>query len=477
MNFPRIISSGALLFCVSFCRAAEFEIAISDGGGFTWRSGDSWYVNKGESSLSYPSKNDDVKIVPQYRTSNFYLSLQLPTGSKEKSIEINSFEALMGSSMDLPSTPGVERFIVRKDFVKTAESESVNGVLRARYDGNLAIGPNKMDSFLHVQIGGDIILKDDAANRTAIMGFGGNDVYGTFKTPRLLASLNVAGNVYLSNHMLFVGTENGVNANIAGLVHFKPPVSGRQATLILNGDNGDEAWQQLQTVKVGGLKSMEQGAGLITTRTASQRFPSEEQLKRLPRDFKSDNVVRHGNLEIVGRGGIFTGEIRDNLRQEDTRGKVNITMNSAEGRQYLLGNNVYSGSTYMLKGYLAINSTEPLRKVFLRGGTLSVRGDTPSILDLDWSGGAFEFDFEKSPALSLIGEIATSFDFEKSECFKFHNIVPRRSYTLFESKNPTEAFKYFEGKTLRVTDYANNKIYDAVFGVGDSSLTVMFISK
>lgn len=458
--------------CSSLSYGAEFEMAVSQVGGWSWRSPDAWYLNKGKSKENFPTKDDDVILSPQHDTSNFYIGLQLPTAYPEKEISVKSFKAEIGASVDLQGKSGVERFSVSELFLKEVEVEKHNGKLSAVHDGNLAIAPYCMKSFLHANFG-DIVLRNNATNTTAIMAFGGNDVYGAFHTHRMLASFN-AKNINISNHLLFIATENGVNANIEK-INFEKAVEGRESVLILNGDNQNKAWQQLQTIKVGGLNSLEKGSGIIATKTGSKKDSTKEEKKYLPSNFKSDDVIRNGHLEIVGDGGVFSGSIKDNFQKEDTRGKVHITMNSRNGRQFFIGENSYTGDTYIQNGLLAINVKNPLKNFYLRGGKLSLFGAPPTISKLYWHSGSLVYDFKKSSSITILEEIVLPQDFISK--FEFSNIVARKNYTLLELKNANPALRLQSGKRISVKDKSSGKNYTAIFGASDFSLTVVFISE
>lgn len=98
-----MLKYGTLLLLVGCAagHAAEFEMAYTNGGGWVWRSPDAWYINKGKAAEDFPAEGDDVILTPQHNTSNFYLALQLPTGSPKKDISIKSFNAEIGASVDL----------------------------------------------------------------------------------------------------------------------------------------------------------------------------------------------------------------------------------------------------------------------------------------------------------------------------------------------------------------------------------------
>ena len=438
-------------------------------GGWSWRSPDAWAISKGDSAEVFPTVNDNVILEPQRDTSNFYILLQLPTGYEGEEISVNSFTATIGHSVNLAGAVGVSKFSVKGTFKKDLEVSKSDGALVSMGDGNLSIGPNNMKSYLNISLN-DVILKSEATDKIAIMAFGGNDQYGLFRTHRMLASFK-ANTISLSNHLLFVGTENGVNANIEK-IKFEAPVKGNHGVLILNGDNQDEAWQQLQTIKVGGLDSAEDGAGIITTRTASKRVPTKEQLKRLPKNFKSDDIIRNGHLEIVGKGGTFSGDVKDNFSSSDARGKVHITMNSIGGVQYFLGNNSYTGNTYILNGFLGINATA-LGKIYLRGGTLSLFGDSPEVSNLEWENGKLSFNFKKNNTINISKNLELPQN--PQSLFEFSNIVPRKSYNLLELKNPSEKLQIFRNQRISITDKDTGKHYLAIFGASDTSLTVVFI--
>ena len=452
--------------------AAEFEMAYTNGGGWVWRSPDAWYINKGKAAEVFPAEGDDVILKPQHNTSNFYLALQLPTGSPKKDISIKSFNAEIGASVDLQGKGGVESFSVSGDFIKSVEVEKRNGALVAAHDGNLAIAPFDMKSFLHVKLG-NVILKNEASDKSAIMAFGGNDAYGIFHTHRLLASFK-ADKISISNHIVFVATENGVNAEISQIT-FEGSASGMQGALILNGDNQNEAWQQLQTIKVGGLQSAANGAGIVATKAGSKKIPTKEEARYLPGNFKSDDIIRNGHLEIVGAGGVYSGEIKDNFQKNDTRGKVHITMNSPGGRQILAGKNSYTGNTYIQNGFLEVNVSEPLKKFYLRGGALSLAGENPRISDLYWSSGMLRFDFGRNNTVKISGEI--TLPVEKKNLFEFSNFAPRKTYILMESETPAEVFNSFKGLKTDFINKADGNAYTAIFGASDFALSVVFIPK
>lgn len=458
--------------CSSLLYGAEFEMAISQAGGWSWRSSDAWYLNKGNPKEKFPTKDDNVILSPQHDTSNFYIGLQLPTAYSGKEISVKSLKAEIGASVDLQGKSGVERFSVSGLFLKEVEVEKHNGKLSAVHDGNFAIAPHSMKSFLHVNFG-DIVLRNNATDKTAIMAFGGNDVYGAFHTHRMLASFN-AKNINISNHLLFIATENGINANIEK-INFEDEVNGRESVLILNGDNQNEAWQQLQTIKVGGLSSVSEGAGIITTKTGSKKIPTKEEARYRPSNFKSDDIIRNGHLEIVGDGGVFSGSIKDNFQKEDTRGKVHITMNSQNGRQFFTGENSYTGDTYIQNGLLAININKPLKNFYLRGGKLSLFGANPTISKLHWHSGSLVYDLKKASSIVILEEAIFPLDFISK--LEFSNIVARKNYTLLELKNANPALRLQSGKRIAVKDKSNGKNYTAMFGASDLSLTVVFISE
>lgn len=463
---------------LSVLNARVFKMDNPSSGMMSWRSWDTWKSDIIESGKDFPLKNDDVIITPQNLSSNFTLFLQLPTGfENNKTIEINSFAIDVDSSVSILSRPDVTSFIIENDFIKTSyTSKNDSGNLSNGSQGNFAIGPNNMQSFLNLEIRGNVEVSDIAVDRTSNCVFGGAEYFGKFKVDRLLASFRVKGDMKISNQNVYIATENGVNAKIDGDVIFEDFSVNRKAVLIVNADDSNEAVQLLQTIKVGALKSLSNRAGLITTKTASQKiFKNNDAQNPI---LKSDNIIRNGNIEIVGDGGTFTGEIRDNLRDSDTRGLMNITMNSSNGIQYLLGENSYTGTTYVQSGTLIVNATRELSDIKLQGGSLLLLGENPKVKNFEFSGGILKYDFLKSKEVTVLDKLSIlDSDNLSTNVFEFSNITPRKNFTLFKCQNIKSAFKDLNAKKIEIVDAETKVLYDAIFAVSDVALSVIFISK
>lgn len=465
-----------VIFIVAYgSQAANMVLEEPRGGNWAWYSWDAWHVDSGKPKEDYPTSEDNVKLPPDNENPNFFVSLKLPTGLDTKTLEINSLDAEIMESESLLSDGTVENFIIKKDFKKSAAVLEKDGVKLGKGQGHLMIGPRNMNSFLHVKIGGDVAIADDAADRTPNMAFGGTSYFGKFNVENLLASFSVAGNMRIRNSLVYIGTENGVNASILGNVVFENPVNGRQGILIINGDTGDEAFQLLQTVRVGGLTSISRGNGVVTTKTLSGRKLTDAEKKSGKRITPSDNKIREGNLEIFGSGGVFSGEIRDNLDRFSTRGRVNVTMNSSSGgTQILAGRNFYTGTTYVQNGTLVLYPGADV-DLELQGGMFCYLGTSLKLKGVKFKGGKLAFNLDENGGAELAGNAEVADGINPEDMFVFSAIKERRTYPLFTFKKFPESFEIFRNSKCEYTDSATGEKFIAIFGLSDSALSVLFI--
>lgn len=471
----RFLFALKVFFASYYLWGASMVLEEPRGGNWAWYSWDAWFADSGDPKEDYPTSDDDVFLPPNNENSNFFVSLKLPTGLPHKLIKINSLSAEILESESLLSDHTVEDFVIVKDFKKTAAVFEKDGAKLAKGQGHLMIGPGNLKSFLRLKIGGDALISDEAADRTSNMCFGGSAYFGKFNLDNLLASFEVSGDMRIRNTCVYIGTENGVNASVKGSVIFESPVNGRHGVLIVNGDTGDEAFQLLQTVRVGGLTSASAGSGIITTKTLSQRKATNEEAKSSSSSFQSDNKIREGNVEIFGSGGVFTGEIRDNLDSSNTRGRMNVTMNSASGgTQILGGKNKYTGVTYVMNGTLIVR---PSADIYLdiQGGIFGYIGTSLTLKGLDFRGGRIAFNLDENRGAEIAGKVAVAEGLGPEDLFEFSAIKERIAYPLFTFKPLPEAFEIFRNATCEYSDAGTGENFTAHFGLSDSALTVLFI--
>lgn len=470
--------------------AADFELKNQSGvKNPSWINPESWILKSGESKTGFPGMDDTVFLAPNGTNSNFGFFIKSPA-SASNTIEIESFDAnLRASNSFFGVSYEPQLFVVKNDFNKSAETSkddkgNVVGAKGAR--GDLAFAPLNAAFKFGLRIGGNANLRDEATDRTSNAVFGGSTYYGSFRDA-LLTEFVVGKDMNISNNIVYIGTINGENAAVLGNINFEPPVNGRHAVLIVNGDDSDKVRHKSQTLKVGGLESKSDSSGVISTLTKSQRIADIDPLSKegehatsaqlMQKKKIGDTVERVGIIEIVGKGGNFSGEIRDNFRDGDKRGKIAIIMNSADGRQVLSGKNTYTGYTIIKAGTLAVNSLVPLENVMLQGGRLDILSDSPVIRNLNWSAGGFSFNLAKFSPIAVEGSLSVSTMPEALDTLSFSNITPRKAYTLFTFKNKKDAFANFAGKKVDYKDESTGISYEGVFGVSDSALTVVFVQK
>ena len=449
-------------FCfASFVFGAKLELHwLSSSVHVAWYSEDLWALTDGFPRERYPTAEDDVIIVPQKVNVNCTLKLMLPSDSITKSISINSFSAEVEKAFAILGTGEINTFTILEDFKKATKTEIIEDKISGFNQSDLMIGPIDMSCYLNLNINGNVVITNNATDKTPNMVFGGATYFGKYSSKNLLASFIVKKNFRIQNTIIYIGTENGVNATINGLITFEEPVSNRHATLIVNADDGEEMFQFLQTIKVGGLHSTVDGAGIITTKTGS----------------RGDSEIRNGHIEIMGSGGNFTGEIRDNFSNEDTRGRMNITMNTPNETQTLGGSNYYTGITYVQNGTLVFRPLNIPYNIEMSGGAFAFTERNIWIRNLKWSNGKFIFDLNKRQIINLESKSEISIS-DISKSFAFSGIRERKSYPLFEFKEMQDSLKIFANQKCDFIDSNTGITYEGIFSLSENALTILFFKK
>jgi|GEM_PF-2739666 len=488
-----ILLISSLLFAADFELQPQGHLPMED---YNMANPAMWKII-GDSATGFPSKDDNMIFPPYNVNSNTYIRILDPKGYQSSELEIKNFTATMASASSIfNDSATIKAFVISGDFRKSAtvkkndQGQTVScGIVNGENDqANLAIVPAL--SAISVEIKGDVFLLDEAINRTSNMVLGGSHYFGKFRDQRENAFLNnfcVRKNINIKNTKLYITTKDGLNARIEGVVNFEAPSGERQGVLFVNSDNSDNGYHLSQIIQVGGLNSVVEGSGIITTTTGMQRIKEIDPLSKegetadaktiMQKKIIGDEIIREGTIEIIGIGGNFSGEIRDNFSGEDKRGKVNVVMDSPEETQILSGNNAYTGKTIVNGGTLILNFVGSLGDVIMRDGKLKFMQKNPTIKSLNWSGGGFDFDFTKDNAITIEENISVSTMPEAFDTFNFSNIKKGKAYTLFTFKNKKEAFSNFLNKKIEYKDSATGKDYECIFGVSDSALTVLFLAK
>ena len=463
--------------------SAAFEATLKQGSASVFTDTEIW-KGASDSKPGYPGFADDVKILPHQYTENYSLRLDFPDLAAQDPIGFKSLSLDVENSLGIIIMPKDSPFSIAGDFVKISQTELKDGKLRAK--GNhaaVSIASYFGDSTTIFSVKGNMRLIDKAINRTSSMFFGAYTTTGEFRGRSFFDKFEIGGDLELINQKFAVATRDGRNAIIKGQVKFDSTASGRTGILALNHDYRPEAGNLEQTVKVGGLESLSSGAGIVTTRTGMQRLVDlkvgEVQNPKDPigKVLVGDEVVRVGVLEIVGKGGNFSGEIRDNLNADDKRGKVGLIMNSLNGKQVLSGKITYTGETLIKAGELILNGAYPIGNLKLIGGNVGFTSETLTVKDLSWSSGGFSIDFAKNRGIVIEGDINTSVIPEALDTFVFSNITPRKAYTILSFENKKNALSAFSGKKIEYTDAATGKVYEAIFGISDVAFTIVFMPK
>ena len=460
------ILTGITLLSSALLYSADFDLVLKSGSR-TNLSDEGLFKAK-----AIPSFEDNLNVKPHSYTENYSLYFDFP---EAESFGFKTLKLDIEGSLGIAVVANDGMLEVKGDFIKSAQTKEDKGKVVAKGENaNTSIYPYYGDSSLNFKIDGNMRLVDMAANRTSASYFGAYTTTGEFRNKSFFESFEVLGDLELTNQKFAVSTKDGKNAIIKGLVKFDNASSGRTGVLILNNDAMPEAKLLNQTIKVGGLFSIKNGAGCVSTSTDSQKFvdlkEGDVQNPKYPKGKKlvGDKIIREGE---------FSGEIRDNWQAKDKRGKVNLTMNSPSGKQVLLGKLTYTGVTSVKSGELVLSGDYPIGDLKVVGGTLSFLSDTLQVKDLIWSSGGFVFDFAKNKTISVSGDMNVSAIPEALDTFTFKNITPRKAYTIFSFENKKDALSTFVGKKIEYADAATNKVYDALFGTSDTALTVVFLPK
>lgn len=469
------ILTGITLLSSALLYSADFDLVLKSGSR-TNLSDEGLFQSK-----SIPSFEDSLNIKPHSYTENYSLYFDFP---EAESFGFKTLKLDIEGSLWIAVVANGGTFEVKGNFIKNAQTKEEKGKVVAKGENaNISLYPYYGDSSLNFKIGGNMRLVDMAANRTSASYFGAYTTTGEFRNKSFFERFEVLGDLELINQKFAVSTKDGKNAIIKGLVKFDNASPGRTGVLILNNDAMPEAKLLNQTIKVGGLSSIKNGAGCVSTSTDSQKFvdlkEGDVQNPKCPKGKKlvGDKIIREGTIEIIGAGGEFSGEIRDNWQAKDKRGKVNLIMNSPSGKQVLSGKLTYTGATILKSGELVLSGDYPIGDLKVVGGTLSFLSDTLQVKDLIWSSGGFVFDFAKNKTISVSGDMNVSAIPEALDTFTFKNITPRKAYTIFSFENKKDALSTFVGKKIEYADAATNKVYDALFGTSDTALTVVFLPK
>lgn len=471
------ILTGITLLSSALLYSADFDLTLKSGSR-TNLSEEGLFKTK-----TIPSFEDNLNIKPHSYTENYSLYLDFPENASE-SFGFNALKLDVEGSLGIAIVANSGVFELKGDFVKNAQTKEDKGRMVAKGENaNTSFYPYYGDSSVSFKLNGNMRLVDMASNRTSASYFGAYTTTGEFRNKSFFESFEISGDLELTNQKFAVATKDGKNTTIKGLVKFDNASPVRTGVLILNNDAMPEGKLLNQTTKVGGLVSTKPGTGIVSTSTDAKKYvdlkKGEVQDPKYPLGKKlvGDEVVREGTIEIIGAGGEFSGEIRDNWLSKDKRGKVNLTMNSQSGKQVLSGKLTYTGATILKSGELVLSGDYPIGDLKVVGGTLSFLSDTLQVKDLTWSSGGFVFDFAKNKTIAVTGNMNVSVIPEALDTFTFKNITPRKAYTIFSFENKKDALSTFVGKKLEYTDATTNKVYNALFGTSDTALTVVFIPK
>lgn len=471
------LTSTLVILSSLILNAADFEATLREGSRTNLSDKDAW---KGGDGL--PSVNDNVKILPHKFTENYSFYLDFPEGGN--SYGFKNFVLDVERSLGITILLNSGTLEISGDLVKNAMTVEEDGrTVGLGEHAGFSMSPYYGDAKLNFRVKGNMILRDNAVNRTASTYFGAYTGNGEFRNKSFFETFEVCGDLELLNQNFAVATMDGRNAEIKGQVKFGTIAPGRTGVLILNNDRQPEGRLKEQHLKVGGLVSLAPGAGIVSTRTGAKKLadlkPGDIQNPADPigKKLVGDDTIRAGTIEITGKGGEFSGEISDNLTLADKRGKLGVIMNSPEGKQILSGKLSYSGPTVLKAGELILNGNTAIGDLKIAGGILGFIGETLTVGDLSWSSGGFAIDFAKNRGVTVTGDMSVSVIPEALDTFTFSNITPRKSYAIFSFENKKNALTTFMGKKIEYKDAATGKMYDAIFGTSDTALTVVFMPK
>ena len=268
-----------------------------------------------------------------------------------------------------------------------------------------------------------------------------------------LKSVYVGGDVSLKNYKLQINTVNGENAVVAGSVNF-----GENSYLIVNALTDWNAETQTgtlsftQTVKVGGLKSEQQGYGTIGNWAAN-----------------AEGLTRVGILELAGAE---TYEFSGTIQNAVTLGGILGISKTGSGTQILSGQNKYTGDTAVKDGTLLMSTISADSKLILQGGKFGATGDNAlTINNVEWSGGGFAFDLGGENFTLNIGTLSGDFDATLISELEFSNIKDGE-FLLISLVNENAALADFDGKTASYD--IGGETFDAIFEATSKGLSVSF---
>lgn len=456
------------LFSTAILYSADFDVELKTGSSMNLKEA------APQKALSF---DDNLRIKAHTFTNNYTLYFDFPKGK----YGLNNLTVFTDSSLGLSLYNQIGTLEFRGNFTKQSEIQSDKGKRNA--EANLAIYPYYAESIVGLKFCNDVSLLDNATDRTSGLFLGAYTNSGDFRNKSFFKNVEIDGDLILRNHKFAVATFEGENAVIKGQVKFDKLTEDRMGILVLNHDKRPEANLLIQTLKVGGLVSLTENAGVVSTITDSQKFmdlkKGDVQNPNYPKGKKlvGDKIIRSGILEIIGKGGDFSGEIRDNFSDQDKRGQVSLIMNSPNEKQILRGKNTYTGSTIVKAGELVLSGSDLIEDLKIMGGTLSFLSANLEVKNLNWSSGGIIFDLSKNKSVNVLNKINVSAIPEALDTLSFKNITPRKAYTLISFKNKENALATFVGKKIEYTDTATNKVYTAMFGVSDTALTVVFLLK
>lgn len=454
------------------------------------------YAAMEQSHTVKPTDSVHFPIIPPLEVSESNPSPLYLRGGKDedgvKKIAIPGFQVHLASSNSLYSTSSCNLFEIQADFEKTGKVTDTGTawIGQSAWNANYAIASASANEPLEVCILRTARLEDVAQNRTSFTSFGGNDGEGVFSADRCLKAF-FAKNIRIQNQYVYIATLPTVSsAVISDKLIFESPINGRQGVLVLNCDNGASVSHQSQTVRVGSINGAN-GNGVITTRTGSQNWNEIDPLSAegetatpnqlMGRSLSGDSIVRDGILEIFSDDqsseaitAEFSGEIRDNLSSEHTRGRVSLIMNSPNLTQTLSGTNSFTGYTKVLNGTLKMNMSGYSGDVTIQGGTLQILSPNPTINNLNWSSGGFLIDLSSHTPIALSGTTSVSTMPQAADAFNFANITPGQ-FTIFTYSGSSSPFSAFANQSV---DYTwNNKTYTGTFSVVSNALKITFVEK
>ena len=259
------LTSIMLLFAMSLY-AADFDAALKSGSQ-TNLSDEGLFKAK-----SMPSFGDNLRVRPHSYTENYVFCLDFPKSADN----IYGLESL---SLDVENSLALVLFIdggtfkIEKDFVKNSQTQKEgDGVVAKGDHANIAMYPYYGDSAVDFKLNGNMELVDTASNRTPSAFFGAYTTSGEFRNKSFFEHFEISGDLILKNHKFAVATSKGKNAAIKGAVKFGGFSEKRTGILVLNNDKNPEGKLANQTLKVGGLASLSQNAGIVSTITDAKKF-------------------------------------------------------------------------------------------------------------------------------------------------------------------------------------------------------------